>query len=363
MIECRSGSYRVKITKRISGKNTVLFSETFDSETEAKAMEAVKQLELKNGYLGDYKTAKLTTLSDVLLRYYQEVVPYISRYPEREESKIKNLCKRNLASLAIAKLEPKHFAEYRDERRQEKGRGRSVGTISKKTIKEELSLMRRVLEHASAEWGIFLPRGNPVNVRSLLKLVHNNSQKRQPLKRSKNGSSSIKAEFELMRACRAYHDGELENFARLAIETACRRNELVTLEWSNINIETRIAVVRNKDTKNRPDRITRKVPLSRRAVATLKRIGIKKSGRVFSYTHPDSVTVGMRRACKAAEIDIVTPHQLRHEATTRAQAKGWTPSQIKALTGHLTTQMLDNYGHMQAEDIINLLDYKKTTLS
>ncbi|GAV19309.1 tyrosine recombinase XerS [Mariprofundus micogutta] len=357
MIEHRNGAYRVRITRRIAGKNTLLFSETFNTETEAKAVEAAKKLELKNGQLGDYRTAKQTTLSDILQRYSRDVVPHISRYPDRDISKINNLRKRSIASIAVAKIEPKHFAEFRDERRQEKGRGGGA-TISKKTIKEELSLMHRVLEHASAEWGVTLPRGNPVNVRSLLKLVRDDAKKRQALKRSEKGTSSVKAEFELIRACRDYNDGELANFVRIAIETACRRNELVTLQWENVNINKRIMTVRNKDPMNRADRATRKVPLSRRVIATLRRIGVKKSGNVFTYTHPDTVTVAMRRACKKAGIEKVTPHQLRHEATTRAQAKGWTPAQVMVLTGHETTQMLDNYGHMQAEDIIHLLDKK-----
>jgi len=355
-IENRNGSFRVRVGKRIAGKWTILYDGTFDTEAEAKAVEATKQLELKNGQLGDYRAAKQTTMSDILLRYKKEVVPYITNYPTRENSKIEGLRKRKVASIAVANLEPKHFAEYRDERRKETGRG--GGTISKKTIKEELSLLARVLDHAAAEWGTTLPRGNPVSVRSLLKLIRDDAKKRQPLQRNDKGVSSVKAEFELIRACRAYSDGEVAHFVRLAIETACRRNELLTVEWKNIDVDKRIMTVRNKDPKNRADRATRKVPLSRRAIATLRRIGVKKTGNVFTYTHPDSVTIAMRRACLRAGILVVTPHQLRHEATTRAQAKGWTPAQVQALTGHATTQMLDNYGHMQAEDIINLLDKK-----
>jgi len=349
-VKARNGSWHVRITKRIDGKNTLLFSGTFDTQKEAKAIDASKRLELERGELGDYKEARKTTLGDVLKRYGKEVVPHKSSYTGKDNSKIKCLCERHIATIAIARLEAHHFAEYRDMRRKEKGRGRA--TISKKTIKEELGLMRRVLEYAAGEWQITLPRGNPVNVHSLLEVVRNDAKKRKALPRD-DGGSSYAFERKYIKAFENYGDGELALFARFAIETACRRSAILALRWEDINFKARIVMMKQKS-KNKDE--TYKVPLSHRAIATLKRLGVKKAGKVFTWTHRDSITSATKRASVRAGLPMLTPHQFRHEATTRALAKGWTPAQVRALTGHKTTQMLDNYDHLQAEDVLKLLD-------
>jgi len=197
-----------------------------------------------------------------------------------------------------------------------------------------------------------LPAGNPVNVRTLIKLLPNDSIKRKPLPRDENGKS-FSSERDLIKACSAYGNGELALYLRFSIETSCRRSALVGLKWENISIDKRIAVVRQK---GRLKDETYKVPLTRRAIATLNRLGVKKSGKVFTWTHPDSINTALNRACERAGIEKITPHQLRHEATTRAQARSWTSAEVKALTGHKTTQMLDHYGHLDAEDILRLMD-------
>lgn len=346
----RNGNFRVQVGKRINGKYTILFDATYDSEEEAIAVQGVKKLELKEGELGDYRSAKKMTLSDLLLRYKKEVVPHVTNYPNRENSKIEGLRKRKFAKITVAKLKPIHFSQYRDERRLEKGRG--SGLIKKKTIKEELALIARVLNYAAAEWEVSLPAGNPVNIRTLLTLLPNDSIKRKPLPRDDNGKS-FSFERELIKACAAYGDGELAMYLRFSIETSCRRGALVGLQWENISIDKRIAVVKQK---GRSKDETYKVPLTRRAIATLNRLGVKKTGKVFSWTHPDSINMALNRACERAGIEKITPHQFRHEATTRAQAKRWTSAEVKALTGHKTTQMLDNYGHLGAEDILRLME-------
>jgi len=348
----RGNVYRVQVGKRISGKYTVLFSQTVDTYEDAAVIEAKAKRQLKQGDLGCYKATSQITLGDLLLRYKNEVVPEITQYPKREYSKIDALMRRKMAKVKVVRLKSSHFADYRDERRQEKGRGRD--RISRKTIKEELSLMRRILEYAKSNWEIVLPDdGNPINVEMLLKTIRNDRKKRKPLPRNSKGKS-FEFERKLIKACENYGDGELALFVRLAIETACRRSALIDLRWEKINVEQRFATVRKKGQEAE----TYNVPLSRRAIATLKRLGIKKRGKVFSWTHPDSVNNAIKRACKRAGLQHTTPHQFRHEGTTRAQAKGLTAAQTKAVTGHSTTQMLDNYGHLDAVDVVDFLDKK-----
>jgi len=249
---------------------------------------------------------------------------------------------------------PQHFNAFRDQRRAEtrlvKGKEKH---ISRKTIKDEESLMRRVLEYAEDEWAINLPKGNPVDVRRIMKHIPNDAVKKEAI-------SSTDIEEQLLKACAEYGDGHsLKDLVELGLATGCRRGELVTLKWENIYLDERIMQVRNKDRRNDGNPY-RHVPLNKRSMEVLNRIGVMSSGDVFIYTNADSVTKALSRVREKnkniPDFEFITPHTLRHTAVTRAQQKGLNPAQVQAMSGHKTTQMLDNYTHLRAEDVVDLLD-------
>ena len=48
-------------------------------------------------------------------------------------------------------------------------------------------------------------------------------------------------------------------------------------------------------------------------------------------------------------------YDLRHEATSRLFEKGLNPTDVAAITGHKTLQMLKRYTHLRAEDLVGRL--------
>ncbi|WP_394713852.1 site-specific integrase [uncultured Desulfuromonas sp.] len=115
-----------------------------------------------------------------------------------------------------------------------------------------------------------------------------------------------------------------------------------TLNFSNLNNRT----IFLKDSKNGESRT---VPLSSTAVATLKKIP-----RDISTPHVFPILGVSRKfslACKAAEIEDLRFHDLRHEATSRLFEKGLNPMEVASITGHKTLQMLKRYTHLRAEDL------------
>jgi len=294
------------------------------------------------------------SLADLLKRYSEEVIDKISSYPSREKSRLNKLAEYDVAKMKIGKLTRQHFNAWRDIRRAEvrivKGQPKP---ISRKTIKDELSLMRRVLEYAEDEWAVFLPKGNPIDVRRIMRRIENDKVKRQAI-------PSPDIETKLLEACTAYGDGHsLRDLVELGLVTGCRRGELVELDWKNVFIDERIMKVRNKDRKH-DGKSLRDVPLGKRALAVLDRIGVAENGPVFIYTNPDSVTKALARVREKhpdiPDFEFITPHALRHTSVTRLQKKGLTPAQVMAAHGHKTTQMLDNYSHVQAKDVVDLID-------
>jgi len=60
------------------------------------------------------------------------------------------------------------------------------------------------------------------------------------------------------------------------------------------------------------------------------------------------------RACKRADIEGLTFHDLRHEATSRLAEK-LALHELMKVTGHKDTKMLARYYHPRAEDLAKKL--------
>ena len=129
----------------------------------------------------------------------------------------------------------------------------------------------------------------------------------------------------------------------LAIETAMRLGELLALEWPNVDLAARVALL--PDTKTGE---ARRVPLSSRAVAILAALPRHISRRrvFWAWTRPDSFENCWRRAVRTAGMQNLRFHDLRHEATSRFFERGLSLPEVAAITGHKTWQMLRRYTHL-----------------
>lgn len=142
----------------------------------------------------------------------------------------------------------------------------------------------------------------------------------------------------------------------LAYETAMRRSEIVMLTTDCVHFEERIADV--IDGKNG----TRSVPLTMRALELLQE-AVKQAraeripeGRLFHVT-PHSVSTAVRRAREKANLgDTVRLHQLRHTRITNVAKKGFNNAQIMVVSGHRDTRSVARYSHLNARDVIPLID-------
>ncbi len=144
--------------------------------------------------------------------------------------------------------------------------------------------------------------------------------------------------------------------AELAYETAMRRSEILKLTVNCLHLEQRIVDV--VDGKNG----TRSVPLTLRAIELLKeaqRLAIAERiqrGRLFSVA-PHSVSQAIRRARTAANLDSnVRLHQLRHTRITNVAKRGFNNAQIMIVSGHRDTRSVARYSHLNAKDVLHLID-------
>lgn len=316
--------WRVRIRRRGHPEQTRTFATKAEAEDWAKVIES----EMVRGIFWDRSKAESTLLRELLDRYAAEVLP-TKRSQSTVRSQIKGIAT-ELGGYSVAALNPPLLAQWRDRR---------LGDVDGQTVRKDLSLLRRVLNHAAKEWGIPLPRGNPLQQVSVPKQPPGRDRRLQP------------GEEELLMAAAREYGGMIGPIIVLALETGMRRGELAALRWDEIDLGRRVAHL--PLTKNGA---SRDVPLSSRAVATLQEIPRRPGADgIWGRMRADSITQAFDRVSRRAGIEGLRYHDLRHEATSRFFEKGLNPMQVASITGHKDLGMLRRYTHLRAEDLATLL--------
>jgi integrase len=132
----------------------------------------------------------------------------------------------------------------------------------------------------------------------------------------------------------------------IALETAMRRGELMSLLWVNVNFDKCIAFL--PLTKNGDSRY---VPLSMKAIKILKSLPRDIEGRVFPL-NKQTVSILFLRAARRAKISDIHFHDLRHMGITRLASIFSNPMEVAAISGHKSLSMLQRYTHIKAEDLV-----------
>ena len=153
--------------------------------------------------------------------------------------------------------------------------------VGPQSVKHELSVLSRVINTAIKDWGIAMPKGNPV------------SQIRMPkLPRGRERRISADEEIKLLDALS--QSVMARHAVAFAVETGMRRSEIASMRWTNINLATRAVFIPDTKTDD-----ARTVPLSTKAVAILKNIPRRIDGSVFGV-NAGSFTQAFSRACTRA---------------------------------------------------------------
>ena len=137
---------------------------------------------------------------------------------------------------------------------------------------------------------------------------------------------------------------------RLLILTGCRRNEILTLEWEDVDLEA--GELRLRDSKTGP----RVVPLSTAAVSVLAALprvpgnpwvitGAKPGGRLSNLNEH------WLRIRERAGLEGVRLHDLRHSFASRALALGESLSTIGRLLGHGQVTTTARYAHLARDAV------------
>jgi len=307
------------------------------------------------GHIVDRKEAARHTVGD-LLKKYSEEVSSTKRGGAIEQVRLTALQRDPIAKLNALAVSGKDMHAWLDRRKAAKVTN-SDRPVSAATINRELNLLHHVFEKARKAWGINID--NPVSL-----------VERPPL--SKHRERRI-SQAELEAVGHATGSPTLLSILTLAIETAMRRGEILSLTWSDVDLQRRVAQLHV--TKNGS---SRRVPLSVRAVEVLDALphpadGSARSGRIFEVD-PHSVSTAMRRAvtrareryvkeCQVSGVAVdpdflvgVRLHDGRHEGASRLVEAGVDQMTTAKLLGHKSLVMTMRYYNPSDDHLRDAID-------
>lgn len=306
---------------------------TFDSKAHAERWARSIENDQDRGVFYDRSLAESITLGEILKRYADQVTP-TKRGFVSELQRLSKMQKDSLAKLSLANLRPQDIAEYRDRRLQ---------TIQNSTSNRELQLLSAILNHARREWGIGTP-DNPVT--GIRKPPKGNARSRIFVNDEKERLfAAIRGNLGYKRVPKKNFNHWVLPIVELALETACRRGELLAIQWANVDLER--AIVFLPLTKNGDHRF---VPLSKRALEIIRSLPRTEDPRLFPLPWT-ALHQAFTKACLRAGLVDFHFHDLRHVATTELSKRLPNVIELAAVTGHKSLAMLHRYYHIRPEEL------------
>jgi len=229
--------------------------------------------------------------------------------------------------------------------RQRQQLGRKVATIN-----HEVGILGAALSHARRRWG--LPIGNPTEAQRL----PGQTQRLRYLERH---------EAERLIEAAESKKPILADFVKLALNTGCRKNELMHLRWRDLDIKRGYLDIRPEISKTRKRRV---LPMNQGAREALQRIAARqaadqvKTEWVFANQAGERLVKFdelFRKALKLAAIQDFRIHDLRHTFASWLVSEGVDLIKVRDLLGHSSVTMTERYAHLmpnRLHDAVAVLD-------
>jgi integrase len=252
-------------------------------------------------YVGDRKVAGRRSLKSPL----QWIERLIKRFGK---AKIKSITHAQIDAYRLDKLEE----------------GLSIASVNR-----ELELLRAVLNYAKREG---LITRTPFEMGSPLISKADETRRDRVMSRDE--------EERLLAVC-IDKRSHLRPIIIAAVDTGCRKGELLKLTWEDIDISSRLITIKAFNTKTARGR---DVPVSDRLAAELESIRSKSpapNARVFGIG--DNFKKAWGTACRMAGVKDLRFHDLRHTFCTRLIEAGMPIDEVAKLAGH--TQINTTYKH------------------
>jgi integrase len=293
------------------------------------------------------KDLEAHTVREIVEQYRDKVAPDNLGYRD-DKYRLNGFLKCDISKESLAFVKRKHALDYVRERRS-KGRKPS-------TVRRELNLWVQVFEFARNDLGYeSLP-----NIFAAIKIKGGKSRRTRRLDEEAN-------EFERLDAACSSCRGRNKYYVALAIRfligTGMRKEELFNLKWEDISVERREIRIRKSKMDYKREYRGRTVPLplwcQRQLLHLVKHLNdlglFNLKDRIFPMTAA-AFSQAFDRIKMKAKITDLHIHDLRHEAKSRFDEMGLSPSQGDHMTGHGPQSQGAAYIHSRNREILLKLD-------
>ena len=310
-IRKRNNKYQVQV--RIRGKGT---SATFKTLDLARRWARYKEIEFeKNIKIGIKYHPK--TLCEILDKYKKTVVPF-KKSASSETFLINAFMRNEWVVSPLNMLSAAQIAEYRDKR---------LLSVKPSTISREFGIVKHALHVAKVEWDWDVPN-------DLFEGIRLPQIPQRAVRRIKDHDLKT-----LLEEASKHSNMYLKPIILIALNTAMRRGEILSLKWSDIDLKRNIINVDNTKTG-----YTRSIRVNNDVMIVLENLEIIDE-RLFPIS-VNSLRLCYQRLCNKINIKIRF-HDFRHEAISRLFEQNLTIPHIASISGHRTMSQLFRYAHFK----------------
>jgi len=330
---------------------------TTSTRREAEREEARLRHEVATGI--DIEPSKIT-LAEYLNRWLESMRPNLGpRTFERYAGLMRRQVIPRIGSVHLAKLRPLHVQQLYAKLR-ENGRADGRGGLADKSLLQTHRILSEALKHAVG-----------------LQLVHQNvcQMVKAPQVRRKEVRTLSPDETRTLVDAATADDSVYGDAIVLAVHTGMRLGELLGLKWEDVKPDQERLTVRRSLQHLDKNRVVfqhpktpksrRSMPLGPTALETLKRLrrrqmeerlkvgprykeqGLVLASAVGTPISPANVRRAFERILKAAGVERIRFHDLRHTHASLLLARGIHPKVVSERLGHASIAItLDTYSHV-----------------
>lgn len=345
-LQSRGGRWRAIVRR----KGHATQSKTFPTKTAAKTWaerieRELADFEARGGKPGDDVTI------EQLIKWRTEELDHIKAISSTQAGNMSRL-REGLGATLARKLSANDVIEHarrRIEGRHMTARGVIIPACSPATMNVELGYLSELLKLAGPMKGIVL-QGDPVAearpVLRLLKLVAKSKRRdRRPT------AEELQRLQEHFRAAAWRSQIPMNDVINFAILTAKREGEITRLLWSDLDEQTKTALVRDAKHPRKKSGNHKRFPLLGEAWEIVQRQRrVEGDDRIFPY-NSSSIGTAFTRACTKLAIADLCFHDLRHEATSRLFEQGYDIPEVAAVTLHESWNELKRYTQLRPESL------------
>ncbi len=333
--------YRVKVRRR-----GVTRTKSFESLRAAQNWARIEEGHISGEDFVDRQASKRTALREALDLYEKDG---LSKDAKNKKSKLRYWQSSDFAGWSLVAILPLDLVKWRKDVLDEVNAEDDEPTgpeakCSAQTVVHRLNTLSLVYKH-------WIMHRDPHVVNPVTEGV------RPSLGQGRDRRLEHGEEKRLLKAVERSSRPWLKPAVIISLETTMRQAELAELDWGHVHLGGDSPHVYLPKTKNKRPRTVPLSPAAVRVFRTLAPSGrVPRSGPVLPIETPRAIGRAWRDVVTEESFPDLRWHDLRHEGISRLfERTNLRDHEIMAISGHLTSDMLERYTHLRAAKLAKRL--------